>query len=371
MNRRHFLKVGSIISGIALTQPAVASLVSGQFSKNILVLGGTNYIGPIIVQALLDAGHNVTLFNRGKTNPHLFPQLEKLRGDRYPDKGKGLLALGSKRSWDHVIDTWAESPLCIRDTLLLLKDRCKQYVYTSTISVYGDALFNSQSNIDESAVIPKTPLPERYDQKLSYQENKRCADLLVSELNQGCVIRTHSICGYALDHSSDNQRYWPVRLQQGGIIAAPGDGADTTQYVDVKDLADFINLAVTETLTGTFNVCTTERFDSYLYGLKALSTKPAELIWLPANYLHQQGIRNYVDMPMWASRHKVPGVFTLSTAKAVSAGFTVRPLSHTFSDVIVGFNDKEHDSYQFATGLSKAGLSSNMETRLLESSGCT
>jgi 2'-hydroxyisoflavone reductase len=370
MNRRNFIKTISLMSASSLSSTTLAQLsvidIGKNSGKKILILGGTNFIGPVIVEQLLKNGYEVSLFNRGITNPHLFPNLEKIRGDRYPSKGKGLSALMGARSWDVIIDTWAENPLCVRDTLALLKDRCQQYIYTSSMSVYPDHLLLNKPRITETESLIKDDIPKSYSDELSYGVNKRIADSMVRKFPHGCVLRPHSICGVNMDHTSDNQRYWPVRLQRGGVIAAPGDGADTTQYIDVKDLAAFVVTCIKNRNIGIYNTFTTERFDAYLYGLKALSSQPSELLWLPYSYLNENKLRRYVDMPMWAARQEVKGTFTISSEKAIKAGLVFRPLSDTFTDVLAGFYRTETNKYDFGVKQSKAGLSRNKEIALLK-----
>lgn len=366
MKRRNFIKTVGAISALSLSPLLAAKIPKLKKSSKVLILGGTKFIGPIIVERLIAEGYEVTLFNRGITNPHLFPQLEKLQGDRYPAKGKGLTSLISSRVWDVIIDTWAENPLCVQDTLLLLKNRCKQYIYTSSMAVYPDDLLSTRTGITELESLPKDPLPQSHNVDLNYSVSKRIADTLVSEISNGCVLRPHSICGVNMDHISDNQRYWPVRIQRGGVIAAPGDGADTTQYIDVIDLASFILKCIEKNLTGVYNTFTTERFDAYLYGLKALSRTRSEFIWLPQEYIYKNNIRHYTDMPMWAARQVVKGTFTISSEKAIQAGLSFRPLSETFSDVLAGFYRNETNEYEFGVGNSKAGLSRAREEFLLK-----
>ncbi|MDT0603925.1 NAD-dependent epimerase/dehydratase family protein [Thalassotalea castellviae] len=365
MERRNFIKSVGAISTLSLSPTVFTKTVNLSKKGKILILGGTKFIGPVIVEQLIEAGYEVTLFNRGLTNPHLFPNIEKLRGDRYPANGKGLTALKTSRKWDVIIDTWAENPLCVKDTLSLLQNRCKQYIYTSSMAVYPDQLLSTQSGITEKAKLPTDNIPTNYNDSLNYGLNKRIADKLVNHSSKGCVLRPHSICGIALDNISDNQRYWPVRLQRGGEIAAPGDGGDTTQYIDVKDLAAFILTCIEKRYIGTYNTFTTERFDAYLYGLKSLSSNRSELSWLSHEYLYKNNIRHYVDMPMWAARQVVKGTFTISSEKAIQAGLTFRPLSHTFSDVLAGFYQHESNRYEFGVGESKSGLSRQREQQLL------
>lgn len=379
MNRRGFIS-----AGVALT----SSLVSRSFSMysgtkidsdssssnteeklRILILGGTNYIGPEIVKMLKERGHRLTLFNRGQTNPELFPEIENLIGNRYPHLEKGLKELQNERQWDVVIDTWQECPLCVRDTAELLKDRCKQYIYISTIAVYGLKNFQTKPSITETTKIPKEKIPLAYNEASPYTKRKRTAEQIAQTIlkEKLCVLRPHSICGEKLDATSDNQRYWPIRLQRGGKIACPGDGFDTTQYIDVLDLARFTLRVIDNHYSGIFNVFTTENMLSYLYGLKALSNKSAELIFIDHKKLEKHGISSFSDMPMWAPRQKIPGFFTISNQKALEYGLEISPLAESFQRVISGFYAIEDSGYKFGMPKSNAGLSSDIEIKLIQS----
>ncbi len=137
----------------------------------ILFLGGTNFVGPPTVQTALDRGHRVTLFNRGLTNPYLFPDLRKIRGDRDPGKAPGLAGLREGR-WDVVIDTWQDSPVAVRETARLLNGRVGQYIYISSIAVYGERNYETRTEITEETPLPATgPLPADFSTILSYPVN--------------------------------------------------------------------------------------------------------------------------------------------------------------------------------------------------------
>ena len=136
MSRRRFLGCAGAIATGGVSLPVVARVLAPDTSakRKILFLGGTEYLGPATVSSALRAGHEVTLFNRGRTNPHLFPDLEKLRGDRYPDRGEGLAALGGTRQWDAVIDTWQGPPVLVDQTAELLTGRVGSYVWPASIT---------------------------------------------------------------------------------------------------------------------------------------------------------------------------------------------------------------------------------------------
>lgn len=210
-------------AGGAAPRPAGAPIPSSRAPapRTILMLGGTGFLGPKVVEAFLARGHTVTLFNRGRTNPHLFPQLEKLVGDRDADAGTGLSALRD-RSWDAVVDTWAGHPRSVRDSARLLAPRVARYLYVSTIAVYGR--YDRAPVTEDQPIAGATDIPEDWSVRLPYPARKRLAEIGVErELGErGTIIRPGSICGRDLDQQSDNQRYWAVRVDRGGEVLAPG-----------------------------------------------------------------------------------------------------------------------------------------------------
>ncbi len=334
----------------------------------ILFLGGTNFVGPPAVQTALDRGHRVTLFNRGLTNPYLFPELRKIRGDRDPGKAPGLTGLREGR-WDVVIDTWQDSPVAVHETAKLLNGRVGQYIYISSIAVYGERNYQTRTEITEEAPLPATgPLPADFSTNLSYPVNKILSERAVRETWSGTstLIRPHSICGYYMAQGADNQLYWPVRVNRGGDILCPGDGLDTTQYVDVSDLARFIVRAAETKLSGVFNIGRRQTFLEYLYGLKALTAAESSFHWAPVHFLNLHGVRDFDHMPMWVPRAKTPGFFNVSAAKAQAAGLSFRPMAATFRDVLDGFHTFKPADFEFGVNGRTEGISRSREAELLK-----
>ena len=359
------LAARSAVDSIRFHDPSVQKAAR---PLNILFLGGTNYVGPPTVQAALNRGHRVTLFNRGKTNPHLFPELPKIRGDRDPGKPPGLAGL-KEGQWDLVIDTWQDSPLAVQETVKLLDGRVGQYIYISSIAVYGENNYEVRAEITEETPLPSTrPMPSDFSVVLDYPASKILSEGAVRKGWSGIstVLRSHSICGYYMWSGADNQLYWPARVERGGEILAPGDGLDTTQYVDVTDLARFIVHAAENRLNGIFNVCRRQLFVEYLYGLKALTAAESTFHWAPVHFLDLYGVRDYDQMPMWVSRSKTPGFFNISASKARAAGLTFRPMATTFRDVLDGFHVSKPADFEFGVGGRTEGISRGREAELLK-----
>ncbi|MFT5432676.1 MAG: 2'-hydroxyisoflavone reductase, partial [Myxococcota bacterium] len=207
--------------------PAKSPPVRGR-AMRILVLGGTSFIGPHQIQYALDRGHSVTLFNRGRTNTELFPEVEKLVGDRAAEGG--LDALKGK-TWDVVVDNSATNPKWVHDTAQLLKDQAERYIFVSTRSTYADV-----SRIPMSIEAPvwtyESAGVEPGAERLPYGLSKALAEAEARDAfgERATVFRPGLIIGPR--DTTDRFTYWPVRIDRGGEILAPGSGSDPVQIID-------------------------------------------------------------------------------------------------------------------------------------------
>lgn len=197
--------------------------------QKILVLGGTNFLGPAIVERALEAGHEVTLFNRGKTNPGMFPKLERIRGDRETDNEGGISALSGSRRWDAVIDVWPSQPATVMPAARLLADRTDFYSFVSSIGAYADT---SHTGTEETAPLR---INERGYGGDKARSETQLGSLLGTKLG---IVRPCPIAGPRDDSLSFH--YWLRGLRNDGPIIAPGDGTSPVELVDVRDVADWI-----------------------------------------------------------------------------------------------------------------------------------
>jgi 2'-hydroxyisoflavone reductase len=342
-SRREFLKVslgaGAACAAAGITpataQPPTTTPASRKL--DLLILGGTGFIGPHIVEAAVGRGHTMTLFNRGRTNPGLFPDLEKLKGNRDPKKGEGLGELEG-RSWDGVIDTSGYFPRMVGASAGLLAARVAQYVFVSSISVYSD---NSIIDMDESGPVAtmEDPTLEEFGKQFEhYGALKALCEQAAEEAMPGRVtnIRPGLIVG-----PGDNVprfTYWPVRVERGGEVLSPGSPDDPVQYIDARDLAEFIIKTLENLTRGVFNVTgpnTPTNMGELLYGCKAVTGGDARFTWVNADFLAEQGIRPWSDMPVWfPPRDGFEGLHRVSCRKAIEAGLTTRPLAETVRDTL-------------------------------------
>ena len=338
----------TVLKGLALAAPAVAlpGSIPALFAadtppaaagggKTLLILGGTGFLGPDVVEAARARGWTVTLFNRGKTNPGLFPDLEKLHGDRDPAKGDGLKALEGRR-WDAVVDTSGYVPRHVAASAGMLAPGARQYLFVSTISVYSD---NSKPGADETAAVGtlKDPAVEKVDGE-TYGPLKALCEQAVEKAMPGkaTIVRPGLIVGP--DDPTDRFTYWPVRVAKGGEVLAPGTPQDPTQFIDARDLGLFIVQLLESRRTGVFNATGPKEpmpIGELLASCKRVSGSDASFTWVPASFLEAQQVSPWADMPVWVPPiDDMAGFARVSIARATAAGLTFRPVDDTVRDTL-------------------------------------
>jgi 2'-hydroxyisoflavone reductase len=336
MHRRRFLEASlSVCAALAFAACASPRAKEKEEKKpapkRFLILGGTRFIGPPIVEAALARGHSVTLFNRGQTNPELFPQCENLRGDR-----NGDMSALEGREWDAVIDTWTDLPRHVRSAAELLCPRVGQYLFVSSLNAVADL---SQPGLDERA--PTTPLDDKDEDNSSPElfggRKARCEQVLAQACpRKNTVVRPGRIVGPR--DGSVRFTYWPVRVARGGEVLAPGNGDDPTQFIDARDLGQFV-VHVCETRTfGLFHIVGPDyrlSMRELLQTCKEVSHSDASFTWVDTSFLFEQKIAPWTDLPVWLpSVEPGQGFWTLDVTKAIRAGLTFRPLSETVRDTL-------------------------------------
>ena len=306
----------------------------------VLFLGGTGFIGPHMVRAALERGHEVTLFTRGRAGTELFPEAERLVGDR---DGK-LDALVGKR-WDVVIDNSGYVPEHVRASAELLRDSVGHYFYTSTIDAYRD--FHTVG-IDESYPLATLPPGTPHDPRKYYGPLKALCEAEVVKVfpEHHTIVRPGWIAG-----PGDNNHlftYWAMRMDRGGDVLAPGTPDDPVQMIDARDLGAWVIRMIEEQRGGRYHaVGPVMSFAEMLYGIKAVTTTPSSLTWVDADFLRAEKVRPYFGMPLWyppRNDYQDPGMpsglnggvgaFTIDGRKARGAGLTHRPLAVLARDTI-------------------------------------
>jgi 2'-hydroxyisoflavone reductase len=295
----------------------------------LLILGGTLYLGRHTVEAARARGHEVTLFNRGRTGPDLFPEVEQLRGDRDGDLG----ALQG-RAWDAVIDPSGYLPGTVRASNAVLRDAAGHYTFISSINVYADRTRPGLAEEDALGTLPEGS-PERVTGETYGPYKALCEREVVNAFpGRSAIVRAGLIFGP--HDSTERSQYWPLRLAEGGEVLAPGRRARPVQLVDVRDLAAwFVHLAETRT-HGTFNgtgpgqALTMEQF---LATGRDATGSDARFTWMDDTFLLEQQVGPYSEMPLWVPEEN-HAFESVNVTRAVAAGLAFRPLADTLRDTL-------------------------------------
>lgn len=315
----------------------------------LLILGGTVFLGRHIVEAASNRGHDVTLFNRGQHNPGLFPDVERLTGDR-----DGNLSALKGRKWDAVIDTSGYVPRIVRDSAELLADAVDHYTFVSSISVYRDF---SQPNVDESASVAK--LADEKTEEVTgetYGALKALCENAVESAFPGrtLVIRPGLIVG---PHDpTDRFTYWPSRVADGGEILAPGNPQAPVQFIDVRDLAEWTVRMVESRKTGVYNATGPDvglTMKGFLGTCQSVSSGEASLTWVPEPFLTEEKVGYWIELPLWIPESEgMPGHSTIDCKKAFSENLTFRPLTQTVQDTL-DWSQTRPESHEWKAGLDR------------------
>jgi 2'-hydroxyisoflavone reductase len=321
---------------------------------DLLILGGTGFLGRHLVEAALADGHRITLFNRGLSSPDLFPEVETIKGDREAD----LSALRG-RGWDAVIDTCGYVPRVVGASAALLAGAADHYTFVSSISVYPDDI---EPGADEGAPVKELadPTVEDVDGE-TYGGLKALCERAADEEMPGRVlnVRPGLICGPY--DPTDRFTYWPRRISAGGEVLAPDRPERRVQFIDVRDLAAWIVEMSAEQRTGTYNATGPGyelQMGRLLEECAAVSGSDAEFVWASEGFLEENGVEPFTDLPLWVPREYV-GVLAVDCGKAIAVGLTFRPASETIRDVL------EWDSTRAADAGLSAGLTPERERELL------
>ncbi len=334
----------------------------------ILILGGTGFTGPYQVRYALARGHKVTVFNRGKTHPGILPEgVEQLTGDR----NTGDLDALKGRKWDVVIDNPTMLPKWVHDAAEILKGNVERYIFISTISVYGDV---PTPGLDETAPVAKyegkDAMKETRDTVIAskfalYGPLKALSEKEVEKWFPGkaCIIRPGLIVGPG--DETDRFTYWPVRIDRGGEVLAPGEKSDPVQFIDARDLAEWTIRMAEEGATGTYNAtgpATPLTIGGMLEGIKEAFHSDAKLTWVPADFLAKENVAPWSDMPVWVPpTGEDGGMGAVSIKRALEKGLTFRPLAETARDTLAWFKAQPKERQEKL----RAGLTKEREAAVL------
>jgi 2'-hydroxyisoflavone reductase len=372
MNRRHFITgLSSISAGLALGNSSALMASSSGIqtnlntkSKRLLILGGSGFIGPPMVRYAVERGHEVTIFTRGKSSADL-PDVEKLIGDRTGD----LEALKGRR-WDVVLDNNARDYRWVKLTTELLRDQVEHYVYVSSISAYEGEYIGYEhidnpwtgSTIDINSPLAQPSAEFVAGQELPYGQSKAMAEKLVHQAfpSRATVVRPGYIVGPG--DPTDRFTYWPVRINAGGEVLAPGDGSDATQIIDVRDLDEWIVRLAEQGTYGNYNgvgLASPPSMAELLYGIRATTTRKVTFTWASIPFLREQGVEPYSDMPIWTPADPLSAV---DNSHAVTSGLTFRPLAVTARDTLSWHQSRPEEQQAEL----RIGIKADRERKVLE-----
>ena len=332
--------------------------------KRLLILGGTGFIGPHMVRYAVERGHDVTIFTRGRTQAEL-PDVEHLIGDRDND----LSALRG-RSWDVVLDNNSRDYRWVKRSTELLRDSAEQYLFVSSISAYtgesmgyefgGRVLY--EPVIDEDSQRFRPPEGWTDGDDAPYGLTKALGEDLAHAAFPGrtTVVRPGLIVGPG--DPTDRFTYWPVRIDEGGEVLAPGNPEHANQIIDQRDLTEWIVRLAEEGTMGDFNATgpgTRMSMAEMLYGVRAVTPSPVSFTWVDEDFLAAHELRPWSDLPAW-----IPGdpLSLVSVARAVNAGLTYRPLAVTALDTLEWDRTRPDE----VRDERRAGMSREREREVLE-----
>ncbi len=360
MKRRRFIKQ-STFAATLLSASSLFSCSETNQGLNILVLGGTDFLGPAIVNAGLRKNHQITLFNRGITNPKLFANLPLKKGDR--EKGMAAYAPLKKQRWDVVIDVWPQQVGLVDDATAALKDHTDHYIFVSSVAVYKD--FNESGRSEN---YPLVALPQDRSQ-WEYPEEKTAGEALVSDRFPGnhTILRPGPIKGWR-DPALD-LLYWLIKLERNESILAPGGGDDALQFIDVKDVGNFAITAAENKLVGAYN-CVGPRKEklpwmTFLESAKKYLNSTSELVWSSQEKLREQKVYAWSDLPLWAPTSD-DYFMEISNTKALASGFSYTPIEETIDDCLAWNKKQGLPNLIFGTGDEPIGLERSRELEVIE-----
>jgi 2'-hydroxyisoflavone reductase len=377
-NRRDFLKHSALAGGSVCLGllPAARSLLGAEGEKpkplRILILGGTGFTGPFQVKYALGRGHQVTVFNRGKTHPGELPkEAEQLIGDR-----NGKLDALKGRKWDVCIDNPTTLPVWVRDAAKILQGNIDRYIFISTISVFSDT---SKPGMDENGPLAKYEGADAMKETQKTLADSKFAlygplkvqsekEALKWFPDKSLIIRPGLIVGPG--DESDRFTYWPVRLERGGEVLAPGDGSDPVQMIDARDLAEWTIRMAEQSANGTYNAVGPKSkltMREMLKDIKSVVKAPSQeatptFTWADADFLAEQKVSPWSDIPVWVpARGDEKGFAEIDCRKALGKGLTFRTVAGTAQATLDWF----HKQPAARQAKLRAGLPADREAAVL------
>ncbi len=327
----------------------------------VLVLGGTVFVGRHIVETALEAGHEVSIFTRGQHGPELFPEVERLRGDR--DGDLSALATGE---WDAVVDTSGYFPRQVRGSAEALAGRVGHYTFISSGSVYADQSVGGRAEDARVIELPSDE-PEGLGSPEAYGGFKVLCERAAEDVLPGRVLSVRAGLIVGPYDPTNRFTYWVTRLARGGSTLAPEPRSQPVQWIDARDLAEWILRSAEDRLSGVFNAigptepCTLGELLERMRG-------DAELVWADERWLHEQGVEPFQDLPLWLAPTVDPdwaAFFGMDASKAIAAGLRFRPLEDTVRATLAWAQRETPGPKDIGVAMQPGGLAPDRERELL------
>lgn len=306
-------------------------------SLDILILGGTGFIGPHEVDYARARGHTLTLFNRGQTAPAMFPNVEQLRGDR----GNDLTALEG-REWDVVIDNSGFYPRHARMSAELLADRVDRYMFVSSISAYDSSLPPGAHEYDAPIATMEDPTDESEGPYgPSYGPRKALCEAEVLEAfgeDRTVIVRPGLITGPG--DPTDRVRHWIARMRFHDEVLVPGEADDPVQWIDARDMTGWMVRMLEQGDVGIYNAvgpANPTGMERMVTGIREASESEAELVWVRDEFAVEMQIAGLYSP--WIPADGPRGFMQVSHARALSTGLEHRSLESTIRDMVAEFDD--------------------------------
>jgi 2'-hydroxyisoflavone reductase len=346
-SRRDFLRTSAVLGAAFALKPSLAhateriaqtsptQTVHSGLAKKLLILGGTGFIGPNTVKYALARGHEVTILTRGRSATKV-DGVEHIIADR-----EGDLGMLSARKWDAVLDNNARDYRWVQRSTKALRNSTDQYLFVSSISAYATPSM-SYNNAGDVRMQPVAESYERFTPPANWKDGdeapygltKAISENIVHEVFPGraTVVRPGLIVGPT--DPTDRWTYWPVRVDEGGEVLAPGNPNHSSQVIDQRDLTEWIVRLAESGTVGDFNAtgpATRMTFAEMLAGCRAVTSSPVRFTWVSEAFLAEQKVAIWSQIPAWA-----PGdpLMYVDVSRAVANGLTYRPLADTARDTI-------------------------------------
>ena len=356
-SRRSFIRSASAIGALAALPGSV--LAQGVTSKplDILILGGTGFIGPHEINYARARGHKITMFNRGKTAPGMFPDIERLIGDR-DDQLDSLRG----HEWDAVIDNSGFYPRHARLSAELLHGHVDTYMFVSSISAYADSLTLDDDEFSAAYAVIDDPSDESESiYGPTYGARKALCEQEVTKVfgDKAINIRPGIITGTG--DPTGRLRHWLVRMQIGNEILVPGQEDLPVQYIDASDLCGWMVRMLEDGGSGPYNAVGAEepyRARPLLEGLRDATGSKSTLTWIDWEWIRKEaaGIPSYGP---WYGEGPIP-FMQVNNDRALATGLTFRPIEQTAQDMIANLSERD------ASGEWRAGLDLKTEAATLK-----